>query len=716
MSTAVPAIPLNALSAVKDENTRIVLQALVDGWQVRNNAAGEGRNAFVTRADLTNVTGARQRDGSLGLWPTFADYAKQFVGQASPGAVVADIEASLQSSLLFQQLGSSIGILNQSLTAEQLARANAVQGVADQIAAEAQARLLQDGALGGQILSLETATGDHAEQISLLGVWKIGAASSITTLQDATATQAQTLTQLGTSVTGAETAIAELNTTTGNQAQTLTSLTTRVGDAETAITTLNTTTGNQATSLQTLSVSLGTKADTYFQPDAPTGTIATGSLWFDSDDNNKPYRWSGGAWQAVDSPTSLSGVMAAITSEQNARVSADNAITNSFNTQISTLNDNVATLSQQSSTIANSYSGLATSLSTLQTTVGNVTTSVQQETEARTTADGQMLAKYSVKIDANGYVSGYGLLSTANNAAPTSEFIVRADKFAIGSPSGPGITPRIPFSVLTTADADGNQPGVYMDNVVIKAASITGAYIADLAVDTLKIADDAVTLPDFARSTMSTVTATSAGTTTTIYARWEDTGELVTESELQVLRGKTEDPATMNYIFESNPRIYLNETKYAVLAQLPVRDYSGQPVIVFYDITIGNASKFSRLNIARVEEDGNGQIVPSRTGTWYVPRSWYTGPISYMSYVSVYYDQINRAGWLTPAHEVVTLPIFTNFANPASGVYRKNGFTRDSPTVEKRWSYALYVMPEFNDSVVDFSGLDARVATLGLKK
>jgi hypothetical protein len=48
-----------------------------------------------------------------------------------------------------------------------------------------------------------------------------------------------------------------------------------------------------------------------------------------------------------------------------------------------------------------------------------------------------LLAQWTVKIDVNGYVSGFGLASTLGNAVPTSLFIVNADKFAI-APAMPG--------------------------------------------------------------------------------------------------------------------------------------------------------------------------------------------------------------------------------------------------------------------------------------
>ena len=41
------------------------------------------------------------------------------------------------------------------------------------------------------------------------------------------------------------------------------------------------------------------KIVSFFQTSAPTAT-ATGDLWFDTDDSNKPYRWSGSAWVAAN--------------------------------------------------------------------------------------------------------------------------------------------------------------------------------------------------------------------------------------------------------------------------------------------------------------------------------------------------------------------------------------------------------------------------------
>jgi hypothetical protein len=122
---------------------------------------------------------------------------------------------------------------------------------------------------------------------------------------------------------------------------------------------------------------------------------------------------------------------------------------------------------------------------------GELSAALQTEATTRANADGAIEAKYTVKVDVNGYVSGYGLIASANNSTPVSDFAVRADRFYIASPSGPDVQPAMPFIVQTTSGAWG-PAGVYITNAAIQNAAITTAKIADLAVDNAKIADLAV--------------------------------------------------------------------------------------------------------------------------------------------------------------------------------------------------------------------------------
>ena len=132
-------------------------------------------------------------------------------------------------------------------------------------------------------------------------------------------------------------------------------------------------------------------------------------------------------------------------------------------------------------------SQLFTDLGTKINSIEGNTTSVQT---LSTTVDG-ISGAYTVKIDNNGYVTGFGLASTANGATPFSEFAIRADRFYVASPSGPGITPIIPFVVNTTTQTVNGvtvPAGVYMDAAYIKNGTITNAKIGNASIDNAKIA------------------------------------------------------------------------------------------------------------------------------------------------------------------------------------------------------------------------------------
>jgi len=78
------------------------------------------------------------------------------------------------------------------------------------------------------------------------------------------------------------------------------------------------------------------------------------------------------------------------------------------------LNNTKAALQQESIARATADGAISSQVTTLQSTVGNNTTAIQTTAQ---TVDG-IQGKVTVKIDQNGYVSGYGLIATANNAVP----------------------------------------------------------------------------------------------------------------------------------------------------------------------------------------------------------------------------------------------------------------------------------------------------------
>lgn len=151
-------------------------------------------------------------------------------------------------------------------------------------------------------------------------------------------------------------------------------------------------------------------------------------------------------------------------------------LTNSYYTKTQT----DQAISSASNTLTASFNNTLTNYIT--------TAAVQQNYYAKASGEG-LEAQYTVKIDLNGYVSGFGLASTAPvNGTPSSEFIVRADRFSIGSP---GQTTIIPFIVQATPTTIGGQSvpaGVYISEAFIRNGTIDNAKIANLAVDNAKIA------------------------------------------------------------------------------------------------------------------------------------------------------------------------------------------------------------------------------------
>lgn len=265
-----------------------------------------------------------------------------------------------------------------------------------------------------------------------------------------------------------------------------------------------------------------------------------------------------------------------ILTETSKRISADNAIVQTTNTQFAVINGNVSALQQQVTTMVNNVASYTQMITTLQSQVGANTSALQIEASTRATADNEMLAKFTVKIDQNGYVSGFGLMSTANNSTPYSQFIVRADQFAIGSPSGPGITPAIPFVVQTTYDGAGNPPGVYINSAFIKYASV----------GTLQIAGNSVTVPATSYFAPSGVVLTRQsnpfGSFQTIGTLWVDFGS--TPPSSTVVMGSVNLLTTGGYTGQATLYMRIREATTGITTAA-----SGQVTASSFNFVLNNA-------------------------------------------------------------------------------------------------------------------------------
>jgi len=159
---------------------------------------------------------------------------------------------------------------------------------------------------------------------------------------------------------------------------------------------------------------------------------------------------------------------ATIAAEATSRSSADQALSTRLDAVLAKADANAAAIAAEQTSRADAVSAVANDVRTLTTTVGQNTTSIQQTI---TSVNG-LSAQYTVKIDANGFISGFGLASYPNNSGGrTSEFVVRSDNFIVGLP---GQSADYPFVI-------GNVNGV-------ARISMSKAWIQDASIDSAKIA------------------------------------------------------------------------------------------------------------------------------------------------------------------------------------------------------------------------------------
>jgi hypothetical protein len=120
-----------------------------------------------------------------------------------------------------------------------------------------------------------------------------------------------------------------------------------------------------------------------------------------------------------------------------------------------------------------------------------ITTAVQQEVDGRvaavqtqaTVTDG-LSAQYTVKVDVNGYVSGYGLASTAVDGVPTSTMTFLVDRFFIASPGDTSLSFAVvggkvmmDAAFITNLTADKITAGTISAAVSVTALTFNGGSI-----------------------------------------------------------------------------------------------------------------------------------------------------------------------------------------------------------------------------------------------
>lgn len=105
---------------------------------------------------------------------------------------------------------------------------------------------------------------------------------------------------------------------------------------------------------------------------------------------------------------------------------------------------------------------LASRVTDLEASIGEVHGLIEEEASIRAQADGHIEGHYTISVDLNGYVVGFGLVASDVGDGPTSNFVVAADHFAMVLP-GVQDDPVYPFEAGTFH----NRPGMVIANAFI---------------------------------------------------------------------------------------------------------------------------------------------------------------------------------------------------------------------------------------------------------
>lgn len=390
----------------------------------------------------------------------------------------------------------------------------ALSSIADNTAlinTEATTRATADSALATQITTLSADTGAEFAAVR----------TEITTATGPGSALATSITQLATEVnnnkSAIETEVTSRTTADSALATQITTLATTVNANTAAISSEQTARVTAiealATTVDSLVADVGgnTAAITTEQTARATADTALSSridlLVADVGDNTAAIQAEATARADSDSAlasqitmlaaTVATDIAAAVQVESTARADADSALASQITTLISGMGDNAAAIQAETTTRATADTALAAQITTLAAqTADDIAAAVQVETTARTdavsavatsvsnltttvngnsasistqqtTLDG-LSAQYTVKLDTNGYISGFGLASTAADT-PSSEFVLRADKFKMFAPGAS--TTVAPFSI----DLSGATPVCsFTGKLVAASGSFTG--------------------------------------------------------------------------------------------------------------------------------------------------------------------------------------------------------------------------------------------------
>ena len=231
----------------------------------------------------------------------------------------------------------------------------------------------------------------------------------------------------------------------------------------------------------------------------------------DSIQQSRLWRLLGERIEKIEMPEWFQGRFGAeikteVIKEENAR----SALARRVDTVITNISNNVALAQQEIVAVSDQAGATASAVTSLQSAVGGATNTAQQAFSLSQTINGKITSAWTVKVDANGYVAGFGFGLEGQNGSYSSDFYVRADRFAVGSPGAAKVVPFFIENGMT-----------YINNVVIKDASIGTAKIGDAAITSAKIGSAQIRSLQVAGNNITTTAYLEASLNTT---SWTSTG------------------------------------------------------------------------------------------------------------------------------------------------------------------------------------------------
>ncbi|MFK3723327.1 DUF1983 domain-containing protein [Pseudomonas monteilii] len=190
----------------------------------------------------------------------------------------------------------------------------------------------------------------------------------------------------------------------------------------------------------------------------------------------------------------------ALKDEEKIRIQADSALSGRITTAQATANEAKGAVQNEIQTRANADGALSKRIDTAQATAGNANSVVQQVSKAQADMTGMLNAQYTMRVQINDqhrvhHWGGFGIGINNTGGVVQSAFVVYSDQFILLNSNGAGLSS--PFSVVggQTFISDAYIRDASINQAKIADASITSAKIGVAEVDTLRIRNNAVTVP-----------------------------------------------------------------------------------------------------------------------------------------------------------------------------------------------------------------------------